>query len=267
MKGEKLLAEWLWIDRWMGSSAFLLPMETRGLYREMLTQAWRRGARLPNDHEAIQRATGCTAEEWARCWPRLARYWREDGDSLVNDTQISVYAETVAARERASERGRKGAQATAQARAQAGAQVQAQAVPEHPLKHQPPSPSPSPSVTLEVGREVVAPPRYEPTRLPADKAENEVTEEIRRLQNVLGAKLAMLWEHPNNRDEQGMALMVPAWTRKVTAYKRKDGVSVSGVADYRTIRSIERLEKSIQDADWWLEKLGRDEMPEVQRGA
>ena len=32
-----LRAEWFWTDRWMGSSAFLLPMEARGLYREMLT--------------------------------------------------------------------------------------------------------------------------------------------------------------------------------------------------------------------------------------
>src|SRR3954467_10029089 len=66
---DKLLGEWFWTDRWMGSSAFLLPMEPRGVYREMLTQAWRRGARLPNDHETIRRAIGCTDSEWKRCWP------------------------------------------------------------------------------------------------------------------------------------------------------------------------------------------------------
>jgi hypothetical protein len=33
----KLLAEWFWIDRWNGSTGFLLPMEARGVYREMLT--------------------------------------------------------------------------------------------------------------------------------------------------------------------------------------------------------------------------------------
>ena len=65
MAAEKLLAEWFWIDRWMGSSAFGLPIEIRGLYREMLSQAWRRGARLPNDHEQIKRMTGVTDQDAA----------------------------------------------------------------------------------------------------------------------------------------------------------------------------------------------------------
>ncbi len=91
----------------MGSSAFLLPMEPRGLYREMLSQAWRRGARLPNDHEAIQRAVGCTPKEWKRCWPHIEKYWRVDGDSLVNDTQLEVYTEAKARLDRTSAAGRR----------------------------------------------------------------------------------------------------------------------------------------------------------------
>jgi uncharacterized protein YdaU (DUF1376 family) len=113
---DKLLAEWFWTDRWMGSSGFLLPLEPRGLYREMLTQAWRRGARLPNDHESIRRATGTTAKEWARCWPVVSEYWRVDGDSLVNDTQADVYASARARYERESERGRKAGRVSAQVR-------------------------------------------------------------------------------------------------------------------------------------------------------
>lgn len=132
LPGDKLLAEWFWTDRWMGSSAFLLPMEARGLYREMLTQAWRRGARLPNDPEAIRRATGTTDAEWERSWPKIKRYWRTDGDNLVNDTQLEVFASAKEAQERA------------QARAQAGAQASAQARRERKLKQSPPSPSPSP---------------------------------------------------------------------------------------------------------------------------
>lgn len=124
---DKLLAEWFWTDRWMGSSAFLLPQEPRGIYREMLTQAWMRGARLPNDHEAIRRATGTTAAEWRRCWPLLERYWRVDGNDLVNDTQAEVYSEAKAAAEKASERGRRGAQARAQAGTQADTQAPAHA--------------------------------------------------------------------------------------------------------------------------------------------
>lgn len=148
----KLLAEWFWVDRWMGSNAFLLPIEPRGLYREMLSQAWRREARLPNDHEAIRRAVGCTAAEWRRCWPKIRSNWRVDGESLVNDTQLAVYAEAVAGQLRASQRGKKGAQARAQALAQARAhateqaleQVQPQVLREVSLKDKPPSPSPVP---------------------------------------------------------------------------------------------------------------------------
>jgi uncharacterized protein YdaU (DUF1376 family) len=122
----KLLAEWFWTDRWTGSSAFMLSAEARGVYREMLTQAWRREARLPNDHEAIQRVCGLTQKEWKRCWPRISPYWRVDGDSLVNDTQLEVYAEATGFAQRASDRGKRGAQARAQARAQVTTQAQAE---------------------------------------------------------------------------------------------------------------------------------------------
>lgn len=108
---QKLLAEWFWTDRWMGSSAFLLPMEARGIYREMLTQAWRRGARLPNDHVQIQRAIGATSREWTRSWPKVERFWRIDGDGLVNDTQVQVYAEARDGATRATDRARRAAQA------------------------------------------------------------------------------------------------------------------------------------------------------------
>jgi uncharacterized protein YdaU (DUF1376 family) len=94
--GEKLIAEWFWTDRWVGSRGFLLPMEARGLYREMLTQAWRRGARLPNDPEAIRRAVGATLSEWRRCWPRVKPFWKVEGSFIVNNTQVGVYQETIA---------------------------------------------------------------------------------------------------------------------------------------------------------------------------
>ncbi len=112
MNDNKLLAEWFWTDRWIGSSAFLLPMEARGLYREMLTQSWRRGARLPADPETIRRAIGATPEEWSRAWPKVAGYWRETpAGLLVNDTQLEVYDEAQTRVTRASEKGEKGARA------------------------------------------------------------------------------------------------------------------------------------------------------------
>lgn len=115
----KMLAEWFWTDRWMGSSAFLLSIEQRGLYREMLTQAWRRGARLPKDFEQIRRAIGATEAEWNRCWPAVSVYWRDDGDALVNDTQRDIYRDAQARAQAAHERGVAGARAAAEARAQA----------------------------------------------------------------------------------------------------------------------------------------------------
>jgi uncharacterized protein YdaU (DUF1376 family) len=150
MAKDKLLAEWFWTDRWDGSSAMLLPIEARGLYREMLTQAWRRGAKLPNDHEAIKRATRVTAREWTRCWPQVASYWRVDGHSLVNDTQLEIYAAAKAMSDRASERGLRGAQAR-HGHSSGSTQARAQASPED----KPPSPSPRKTESIQpptVGR-------------------------------------------------------------------------------------------------------------------
>jgi uncharacterized protein YdaU (DUF1376 family) len=133
--GAKLLAEWFWTDRWIGSSGFLLPMEARGVYREMLTQAWRRGARLPNNHEAIRRAIGATAGEWRRAWPQLAGFWRVDGPDLVNDTQLAIYLDAQTRSARASAHGSRAARAK-----HAHSPGTARAL----LEQQPPSPSPSP---------------------------------------------------------------------------------------------------------------------------
>ena len=105
----KLTAEWFWVDRWMGSSAFLLPMEARGLYREMLSQAWRRGAQLPNDPAAIQRAVAAQPWEWERTWPLVRGYWQERNGILVNETQVEIFRDSQDKLIRASEHGRKGA--------------------------------------------------------------------------------------------------------------------------------------------------------------
>jgi hypothetical protein len=107
---DKLIAEWFWTDRWTGSSAFLLPLEARGLYREMLTQAWRRGARLPANPDTIKRAIAATDLEWTRTWPLVAPYWRlTDGGVLVNDTQVTIYEQAHARFLKASTRGTHGA--------------------------------------------------------------------------------------------------------------------------------------------------------------
>jgi len=114
----------------MGSRAYGLPIGARGLYREMLSQAWLRGARLPNDYAQIRRFTAITIEEWNELWPLVSQFWRQDGPYLVNDTQIEVYTEAKARQDRAQVRAQVAARASAQAR----------------LKQSPPSPSPSPSL-------------------------------------------------------------------------------------------------------------------------
>jgi uncharacterized protein YdaU (DUF1376 family) len=107
---EKLRAEWFWTDRWNGSSAFLLPLEARGLYREMLTQAWRRGAQLPADPDTIKRAIAATEAEWARSWPLVAPYWHPtEAGVLVNDTQVAIYSEAQRRSAQAVVKGAKGA--------------------------------------------------------------------------------------------------------------------------------------------------------------
>jgi uncharacterized protein YdaU (DUF1376 family) len=106
----RLLAEWFWTDRWERSPAAVLPIAARGLYRELLSRAWARGARLPNNPEAMRRLVGVTLEEWAATWPLVESYWRpsDDGLWLVNETQLEIYAEARTMAERASTRSRKG---------------------------------------------------------------------------------------------------------------------------------------------------------------
>lgn len=152
----KMMAEWFWVDRWMGSSAFLLPMEARGVYREMLSQAWRRGGRLPADHDSIKRAIGASDEEWVRSWPKVEKFWRVDGDSLVNETQLAVYEESTGRKESKVRGGKARAAAAertegkftpARQPAETPAHEPADRPASHQREHQPPSPSPSPSLT------------------------------------------------------------------------------------------------------------------------
>ena len=146
MPGDKLLAEWFWVDRWIGSRGFLLPMEARGVYREMLTQAWRRGAKLPKDPETIRRAIGATVPEWRRTWPIVKPFWRVVGPHVVNDTQRAIYAEALARSTVASRRGKAGAAARWDARADAQASARGE------LEQWPPSPSPSREGTSKIDR-------------------------------------------------------------------------------------------------------------------
>lgn len=103
---NKLAAEWFWTDRWTLSRAFHLSLEARGLYREMLSQAWIRGAKLPTDPVAIQRIVGATADEWTRAWPFVEPFWIRRGDALINETQVAIYLEALQQKQRIIQRNR-----------------------------------------------------------------------------------------------------------------------------------------------------------------
>ena len=139
---DKLRAEWFWTDRWRSSSAFLLPMEARGLYREMLTAAWTLGAWLPNDHEAIRMYTGCLPEVWKRCWPLIEAKWKQEGSKIYNETQREVFNQCLTLSEKRALAGSRGGKASAKKRSKR--QANAEATPQANLQQtNPPSPSPS----------------------------------------------------------------------------------------------------------------------------
>ena len=253
-------AAWWWIDRWRKSTAYTdMTAEAQGIYRNLLDELWLRGGVIPND-ERILAKIGGDAEAWSRVRAVVLARFRVTPEGLRNDTHDEVSAWPAAQ----AEKGKKRAASARRVMGRFASPAPAVNQPESPAQHQPPSPSPSPSPlesSIEVGREVVEPRRNEqPPRLPADIAEASVLNEIRKLQNELAGRLARLSEHPNSRE------MVPSWSRRSTSYTRKDGTKVQGVSDYRTISSIERLERSIADADRWLQRLDEGPLEEAKSG-
>ena len=79
-----------------------------------------------------------------------------------------------------------------------------------------------------------------------------MTDTVRSLHLRLAEIICRLSEHPKS------TRMVPDWSRVVTSYDRQDGTKVKGTPDWRTIYSIDRLERSIADAEWWLGELDKE---------
>jgi len=151
-----MLAEWFWTDRWTGSDGWLLPLAARGLYREMLSQAWKRGGSLPNDYAAIRALCNVSEADWAGVWPAVEPFWKVVDGRMVNDTQLEVYADSTGRKEskirggkaRAAAAERSGGRFTpAHPPAETPAGEPAQTNKTAPADDQPPSPSPSPSPT------------------------------------------------------------------------------------------------------------------------
>lgn len=101
-----LRGEMFWVDRWRSSAAFGLPLEARGLYRELLSLAWISGGKLPTtDTKALRRLVAAEPDEWDRAWPLIAHYW-VDG---VNAIQAGLYTDAATKHNTKSTAGRHGA--------------------------------------------------------------------------------------------------------------------------------------------------------------
>lgn len=118
-----LPGELRYTSNWRGSPLQMLPLGSRGLYSEMLTQAWATRGRLEMTAEdEIMRLVRAMPEEWAVAWPRIRHYWSAVADPetgaevLVNRKQLEVYLGALKAREVTLTRNKKANAASVAAR-------------------------------------------------------------------------------------------------------------------------------------------------------
>jgi uncharacterized protein YdaU (DUF1376 family) len=235
-QGCVMRAAWWWIDRWRQSTAYTdMTAEEQGLYRNLLDEVWlREDCVIPDDQRILSRVSG-DPEAWGRCGEKVLAWMKKVPGGWTHMTALEVIGQSVR-------------RAANQKRYRDKHNNSSDNSVDNAADNKPDSPSPSPSPYKDlslVGRKEL-PPLPPP---PAERAEKATNDAINSLQLRLGALICQLSEHPNSRQ------MVPAWTREVTAYDRQDGTKVRGVADFRTVRSIDRLERSIADAEWHLAEL------------
>jgi len=229
--------------------------EELGVYVRLLCHAWLEGS-IPADMDRLAKMTRRRRPVFEKLWKAIGLCWRQSDDDPGRLVQGRLEQERV--KQRAYS-------ATQSERAKAGVQVRrgsAVAQPGHSQRTSPeaagaslPSPSPDNASTyLPTARADAA-----GSPFPEQRADDATKAMIRTLQSKFGGLLAKLSEHPKSRR------MVPAWCKVCTAYDKPGVGRMDGVSDYRTVFSIERLERSIRDAEWNLEQL--DRQPEVQHGA
>jgi uncharacterized protein YdaU (DUF1376 family) len=257
---KKLLAEWFWIDRWDGSSAVLLPMEAQGIYRAMLSQAWRRGAALPADLEEVQLLIRCKPSEWARSWPRVQKYWRLQDGLLVNDTQREVYAVALAKALAESKKGRDAANKRWGNHPEDDqAPDDTHAMPGHMPEQCPPSPSPDPSRTPN-GHPPPTPPSREgrsrsSSRGTAAVPRGEVlawTETLAAEMIAAGGEATRNWKRDVKRKLEGQGLergveTVRRWIEKQRERVRSEAEEHQAAA---AVRALVRRARSTGREEW-----------------
>jgi len=90
-----------------------LPWQARGIYRELLDEAWDKGS-IPDDVAALAVIADCPEAVMAQEWPAIRRLFTEDGEGRMYSPRLDL-ERTAADRERIArvEAGRKGGLAKA----------------------------------------------------------------------------------------------------------------------------------------------------------
>ena len=108
---------------WCGCKLQTAPLAARGLYSEMLTQAWAARGRLPvTEEDEIMRLVRAIPEEWALAWPKVRNCFvaatdpRTGAGVLVNRRQLKVYLDALRSREATLTRNRNAARASVESR-------------------------------------------------------------------------------------------------------------------------------------------------------
>lgn len=175
-------AEWWWIDRWRKSTAYIcMSSEEQGIYRNLIDTLWLfDGKPIPDEPKALLIASGATAEEWVRSWPKVQKWMCRVEGGWTNDTALEMIQESAQVLERRSEAGKKGATARWDGKRNANALRMPMA------KRCPPTPTPTPSSesvseTEEEGVSV-EPDTPTPAELPILKIVSETCRDSHRCQ-------------------------------------------------------------------------------------
>ncbi len=257
------------LEQWFASDTYNgQPLEVQAAYRNLCDRAFQRQpyCTLPDDDATLWKLAGCASlEQWRALKPAVfgAGGWTLGVDGWTHPTVLEKYAGSSERHMRAVRAGRIAGKASARVRREVSKRKEHRTVVERPstkdrsttVNPPSPSPSPSPSDGRNGRKEEPACPQVPPEQ----RAEEATDAAIHRLQLELGSWVCKLAEHPNSRQ------MVPAWTRAVTSYETRDGTRVRGVPDYRTVHSIDRLEKSIEDAKWWHGELEKGKVVDGTR--
>jgi len=121
-----------------------------------------------------------------------------------------------------------------------------------------PAPAPAPAPTPDTDGRTDGPSVHRGADTPTSiQIQTEVLNERRSLEAALFVRVRSLQEAaPGTQWADWSAVQ---WMREVTSYKRRDGAGKTrGVEDPALLRTLDAIEKSIADADWWLEKIAKE---------